>query len=402
MLLDTKLSTNIPPRVLSKIQRLGENIHLNQEQILFKKSDDPEFIYVTMEGEIYVEAYPKPIWIGPGNFVGEIGFITGDKRLGSATAGRNGCSLWRINRSFLTEPSNVEEKILITHLLIGLAPHINQRWNSIFKKKKHNIDSNLINDHCDHQHPEVRQIARSLKGSDSWESAVNVWEMVRNMPYRFGLWNEKASRTLQLGFGTCTTKANLQVALLRALGIESQFGECQVSTTYFAPLFPHYYWSLLKDRFKHYYCMTKIDGQWITSDATFPKECIRIVGEKYPEVMPYLEQKFGRNQPCAYLLGEENPSYTMKKSLADIMEKRPFYNADNTDPMNLLLDEAQGVSFRPVPHWVETVSELVNYDPEKAFQEAYEYMFFDTIRFLPIIERAGQKIKRKTKEKIKV
>ena len=395
MLSDTKLSTNIPPRIIPEIQQLGETISINGDQTVFHKGDDPEYFYVTFEGDLHIEAYPKPMWIGPGNFFGEIGFITGDKRLGTARAGRNGCSLWRIHRSLLLEQWDVEKRMLMTHLLIGLSPHIKRRWTSLFKKP--DLDSDLIDDHCDHHHPDIRQFAQALKGSDSWESAINIWEFVRNIPYRFGLWNEKASQTLKLGFGTCTTKANLQVALLRALGMESQFGERQVDTTYFAPLFPHYYWPLLKEKFKHYYCMVKIDGQWITSDATFPKDCIRIVSQKYPEGLPYIELRFDRNQPCEYLLGETNPSFIMKESLADIMKKRPFYDTDNLDPMNLLLDEAQGGTFRPVPSWVETVSEMVNYDPAQAFQEAYMHMFFDTVRFLPIIERAEQKIREKVK-----
>ena len=71
---------------------------------------------------------------------------------------------------------------------------------------------NFIN-YCYFDHPSIQQVAKLLRGKDDWESAINIWEFVQSLPYRFGFWHIKASQTLELGFGMCTTKANLQVAL---------------------------------------------------------------------------------------------------------------------------------------------------------------------------------------------
>ncbi len=72
------------------------------------------------------------------------------------------------------------------------------------------------------------------------EAAVRLYRFVRDeIPYAFGPWGIRASQTLAHGTGTCTNKANLLVALLRAAGIGAAYGVLRVDTQhYFGPIGP--------------------------------------------------------------------------------------------------------------------------------------------------------------------
>ena len=77
MLSDTKLSTIISPQVLFKLQWLGDKKKLAPNEILYNHGDDSEYLYVTLEGELFLCYRDIKHWMGPGDFIGEIGFILG-------------------------------------------------------------------------------------------------------------------------------------------------------------------------------------------------------------------------------------------------------------------------------------------------------------------------------------
>ncbi len=385
MLEDTKLSTNVSPRMLTKIEKLGQVFAIGAGQELFHKGDDPDYLYVNLGGDIYIDNHPQPIWIGPGNIIGEVGFFTGIKRLRSAWAGKTGCTLWRIHRSHFDPDRNKNTITPTTHFLIGLAPHINIRRSKVLHDYAPDSSDNPVDNYCNHDHPMIQKTATLLRGKDDWDTAINVWEFVRTMPYRFGSWNQLASETLRMGYGMCTSKANLQVALLRALGIESQFGECQATSDYVIPFLPSSFRPLIKSTIKHYFCVVKLDGQWFPSDASFSLECIHLATVYRPEWSSVAQNRFTRGKGVTYGCSVEELEYEMKYDLNDVMRKRPFYKLDNSDVMNVWLDEAQGDSFKIVPHWVESVSELVNYAPDKAFQDAIQHTQLDTLQLYDTI-----------------
>ncbi len=384
MLADTRLSTNIPYRILPQIGDLGNIVSIGSGGELFAEGDESQYLYVNLCGDIYIDNQPGPIWIGPGNFVGEIGFITGIRRLRNARAGRNGCELWRIHRSYLSTKEDAVTSTLMTHLLVGLAPHISIREAKV--RNDYYLRLGSTDNYCDCKHHSIERVAHFLRGEDDWDSSINIWGFVREMPYRFGFWCQRASDTLQTGFGMCTTKANLQVALLRSLGIESQFGECLVSSEYVTAFLPSAFQPLIKNSIKHYFCVVKLDNQWFTCDASFSRDCIYLAA-KASGISEWADQSnrsFERGVSFNYA-PEEAFEYRMKYDLSDVMQKRPFYKLDNADVMNILLDEAQGESFKAVPLWVESVSELVNYAPGKAFYEAYGWMLLDTFKLYDTI-----------------
>jgi hypothetical protein len=324
-------------------------------------------MYITLEGEVYLYYGDLKDWIGPGDFIGEIEFILGIDRIGTVKAGDKGCSLWRVKRDKLFQTNDVEITILMTYLLVGMAPYMEIRMMEFTEEFK--VASDIVTNHCDFGHPSIRYTAELLKGKDDWESAINVWNYVRTMPYRFGFWYVKASQTLELGFGMCTTKANLQVALLRAMGIEAQYGEANVAAKYLIPFLPPSYRFKVSKGIKHYFCLVNLDGEYFRSDASFTKESLQLFGTLHPEYLFLVHNKFARGEHFAVELEGGLLEYRMIDNLSHVMSKRPFYKVGNVEAMNLLLDKAQG-TFRPTPMWVTSTLELLRYQPKAALIKA--------------------------------
>jgi len=273
--------------------------------------------------------------------------------------------------------------ILITHFLLGLAPYIHLRLMNITSHCE--LDPNLCETHCDHENPAIQNVARFLKGADEWETAVNVWEFVRHMPYRFGFWNVLASQTLELGFGMCTTKANLQVALLRALNIEAKFGECEVASKYLVPFLPPAYRPPITKDIKHYFGIVIIDGKPYRADASFTREAVQILAETLPQYTFLIYDTFKKGFEFAIESEGEKIEYRMFDNLAHVMNKRPFFNAENAEAMNLFLDRHQG-SLRPIPHWVESTQRLLSYNPAAARLKAIAGLVSDVSKLYQVVQ----------------
>ena len=367
MLSETKLSTMISDQVLFKIQWLGHKMTLKPNEVLYNNGDQPEHMYVTLEGEVFLYYGDVEHWIGPGDFIGEIGFLLGTERVGSVKAGDKGCTLWCVRRDKLFQKDDVETTILMTHLLIGIAPYMEIRMMEFTEEFK--VESDIVTNHCDFDHPSIRYIAQLLKGKDDWESAINVWDYVRTMPYRFGFWYVKASQTFELGFGMCTTKTNLQVALLRAMGIEAKYGEAYIAAKYLIPFLPPAYRFKVTKHIKHYFGLVHLDGEWFRSDASFTKESLQLFSYALPEYSFLVHKQFARGEHFAIEHEGDMLEYRMIDDLSHVMSKRPFYKAGNVEAMNLLLDKAQG-TFRPIPIWVTSTLELLRYRPEAALIKA--------------------------------
>ena len=384
MLFETKLATVIDPNILLKIQRLGETVSFGPDEIIFKEGDASEYIYISLEGDIYIDAASHRIWIGPGDILGEIGYILGTPRTTAARTGPSGCTMWRTHRRYLEDNSFTEIVILITHFLLGLAPYIHLRLMNV--STEYEMDPDLIHSHCDYDNPAITQIVGFLKGKNDWESAINVWKFVRNMPYRFGFWNVKASETLGLGFGMCTTKANLQVALLRALNIEAKFGECEVASQYLVPFLPPAYRNMITKDIKHYFGIVYIKGNAYRCDASFTREALQIIAEAHPEYSFIVYDQFEKEREFAVEGEDEKISYRVFDDLSHVMLKRPFFDAENAEAMNLFLDRYQG-SLRPIPQWVESTRNLLSYNPEAARLKSLAGLVSDLSKLHNVIQK---------------
>lgn len=387
ILSNTKLATSISSEILVKIEQLGEQISLAPNQALFQQGDDSDYLSVILEGEILIEMDSKlPIWIGSGDILGETGFLLGTKRTHNVKTTILGCTLWQIDRSLLFQQSNLEISILMTHLLLGLAPHIEIRLLEVLNELKsftpnHSLKPHLIN-YCDFEHPSIQQVAKLLRGKDEWESAINVWKFVQSLPYRFGFWHLKASQTLELGFGMCTTKANLQVALLRALKIEAKFGEALVESKYLSPLLlPTYFHRIKKKNIKHYFTLVKLEEQWFRSDATFSTEAMQMLAEHYPQ--PFSHLVYSQFQRGKHFLVEIEQK--MLDTLSSLMQKEPFYKSGNIEAMNILLDKRQDTSML-MPHWVKPILKLLTHNPQVAILRTMATLIVDTEKLYSAIK----------------
>nr|VFK18461.1 MAG: Transglutaminase-like superfamily protein [Candidatus Kentron sp. LPFa] len=194
----------------------------------------------------------------------------------------------------------------------------------------------------------------------------------------------KASQTLELGFGMCTTKSNLQIALLRALGIEAKLGKALVKTDYMSSfILPAYLKRIKKKKIKHYFTMARLEGQWFRSDASFSREAISMLAEKYPRQFSHLVgAKFEKGKHFFVEIEGE-----MMDTSSEIMREKPFYRHGNIEAMNILLDKRQGL-FMPAPHWIRLTLKLLNDDPDLAILKAMAGLMGDTEKLrLAIRER---------------
>ena len=79
---------------------------------------------------------------------------------------------------------------------------------------------------CDCGNPEIINKSNELIGQDSKpkDAAIKIFNFIRDeIPFEANKVDEKASDTLQRGSGFCVTKSNLQIALLRAIGIPARY-----------------------------------------------------------------------------------------------------------------------------------------------------------------------------------
>lgn len=370
MLSSTKLSVALKADHLSRLQQLGTTMTLAPGETLFEAHSSSGEMHVIIQGDInlYKAGQELPVvWLGPGDILGEIGFILRTPRTTSARAGMQGCMLWRLDRRIISPRMDADTMDILTRLFIGLAPYVRVRYAKLTGQYGHSLKS--LEQHCDHQHPAVQHMAEFLMGYDTWETAQNVWEYVRYLPYRFGFWNLRASQVLQMGYGMCTTKTNLQVALLRACEVEAAFGEIDFPAELMKPLVPEGYHHIvgMEPKVKHYFAVFKIGDEWYPCDATYPPLVWELLAPGQPEALFEPGSPFN---PCNDALGKPADDYKRYENLDHVLKKRPFYDADNVEAMNIILDKVQG-PFLMLPEWVVPIHYLMQQAPRAAFQRAY-------------------------------
>lgn len=135
---------------------------------------------------------------------------------------------------------------------------------------------------CDFGHQHIREQAGKLRKPHDTrkDTAVRMFHWVRDrIRYRVGLWNMKASETLQSGEGSCTNKANLLVALLRAAGIPA--GYCVMTVKgqdYMGPIVLPIFRGMISKKSSHIYCCVRTDGRWVRCDPSDDIELVEKTG----------------------------------------------------------------------------------------------------------------------------
>jgi transglutaminase-like putative cysteine protease len=126
---------------------------------------------------------------------------------------------------------------------------------------------------CDFGHKEIRRVAEELRKSrdDHTELAKSIFGFVRDqIVFGFDPWQVRASDTLQKGYGMCSNKALLMVALLRYHRIPARLASLAIKREFLRPAWGP--WCLLMPRtLNHVIAQVCLEGQWNSVDLTLDK-----------------------------------------------------------------------------------------------------------------------------------
>lgn len=167
---------------------------------------------------------------------------------------------------------------------------------------------------CDLHHPEIQMLAQSMAvtSHSQRETAVRLFYWVRDqIKYRVGLWNYRASETLSIRKGTCSNKANLLVALLRAAGIPASYCVMTVKgREYLGPIVMPMFQNRIAKISRHVYCCAKLEGSWRRIDPSDDAAFVEQIGYFNP-VACMVEWNGGHdallNFDASHVLHEEWP-----------------------------------------------------------------------------------------------
>jgi len=118
----------------------------------------------------------------------------------------------------------------------------------------------------------AEELANDVKNPS--EAALIIHSWVRDS-FLFGFtpFDEQASETLEATHGWCLTKTNLQVAMLRALGIPARFHQVVLRKKALKGLISGPMYLVIKDPiWFHPYCECYLDGRWITCDLWIDRQ----------------------------------------------------------------------------------------------------------------------------------
>lgn len=202
---------------------------------------------------------------------------------------------------------------------------------------------------CDHTHPAIRRQAVRLLRATPAGTARAIFHFIQKIPYRFGAWNERASDTLAKGVGMCTTKANLQVALLRAAGLEAGFGEHQIEMRHLGILMPDAWRQQMRPRVRHFFAAVRLGGRWHITDATYTDACCDLFGSCTADLSGMLPAVFDEGRPYSpsgMARGEGGFMDAALPDLAHVMGKQSRFSQRQFEALNTRADRIQGLHHR--------------------------------------------------------
>jgi hypothetical protein len=123
---------------------------------------------------------------------------------------------------------------------------------------------------CDCDKGQVQDKAKEIvQGAETAkEKALRIFYFVRDeIPYGMDYPNAKASRTLRKGIGCCYNKTNLQIALLRALGIPARCHYVHQFIDLLEPVIPRFVYERMPAVAGHPWCECCISGEWIACET---------------------------------------------------------------------------------------------------------------------------------------
>ena len=137
---------------------------------------------------------------------------------------------------------------------------------------------------CDSDNEEMKNKARELvkDAATQKEAALSIFYFVRDsIRYALDFTDYKASHALKTRLGFCVHKPNLQVALLRAVGIPARTHRVAVRKEALQGIhsgFASRFFPEVSDH--HTWCECYLSGKWISCEALFDKELFEGMREK--------------------------------------------------------------------------------------------------------------------------
>ena len=123
---------------------------------------------------------------------------------------------------------------------------------------------------CDSENEKVKGKAKEIiKGADSpKEAALKIFHFTREeIPFGQDYPDVKASHTLEKGIGTCHTKTNMQIGLLRAVGIPARCHYVHLPKELIKPNIPEFMYNKISTHLPHPWCECFLDGNWLSCEA---------------------------------------------------------------------------------------------------------------------------------------
>ena len=197
---------------------------------------------------------------------------------------------------------------------------------------------------CDFDHPEIRRRAARLRRATPASTAEAILKYVHGFPYRFGAWQERASDTLARGVGMCTTKSNLQVALMRAANLEAGFVEIPMSTSVLGKLMPSGWLALQRPTVKHYFAAVKLNGVWHGVDSSYDYASYRIFLEMFPWMAHREEPVVTEGAPYIPAMEIQHADLfdiTVTDNITEEMGKRSRFLTRHFEALNTCVDRAR-------------------------------------------------------------
>ncbi|MCK4831078.1 transglutaminase domain-containing protein [bacterium] len=129
---------------------------------------------------------------------------------------------------------------------------------------------------CDCDCEEIKQKAEELTKNvrSPKEAAMMIFNYVRDQfPFALGRTDVKASTTLKAGEGYCVPKTNLQVALLRAIGIPARYHQVVLHKDSIKGIVSDFLYKKFDEKiWFHPWCECYLSGKWIACDLYLDKD----------------------------------------------------------------------------------------------------------------------------------
>ena len=336
-----------------RVVALGETLAWRPGEHLCRLDEQQRQLHVVLDGRVRFTSGE----FGPGAHTGEIGFLLGTPRTADIVA-EDTVRTWSVPFDALRDDPEAGAM-----LLIALARELPSRIRKLRPPPAPDAG------YCDAGHPAIVALAGALARDSEAATAQAVWRFVSAMPYRFGIWWQKASETLRQGWGMCTTKSNLEVALFRAARLEAGFVMLTADSVMIRPIIPDAWQHAIRPGMKHFLGAVRLDGRWHAADASFTRPLLRHFAGRFPRLAGLDQTSFEQGRPFhpgALAFGKDPFDITVLPTLDHAMARRSSHDIDRLEVLNVVVDRIQGPAVDLPPPLANALT-LLGDDPELAF-----------------------------------